>query len=93
MTLVMTPFIEYYLVQCQPNANHKLSIKFTNLSKRNQSTGCYSYHEILILSVIPNISSVTTFFAPILYILFKIHQIAYTFISVAFCFGNMLIHF
>jgi hypothetical protein len=59
MTLVMTPCAAYYLVQWQTDSNHELSIKYTNLSKRKQSIGCYTYHEILILSIIPNISSVT----------------------------------
>jgi len=61
MTLVMTPSIACYLVQWQPDSNHELSIKVTKLSKRNWSIECYAYHGILIFSIIPNISSVTTF--------------------------------
>jgi len=52
ITLVMTPFTAYYLVQSQPKSNHELSIKFTNLSKRSWSLGCYAYHEIIIFTLL-----------------------------------------
>jgi hypothetical protein len=62
--------------------NHEFSIKFTNLSKRKQSIGCYTYHRILILSIIPNISY--NFSASVFWTLSKISQNVYNFISLAF---------